>query len=274
MNSSSDLLCSPNPNSGNSGDVLASPRRSHFAKPTAQTQTKTGEAGSAKSSPSVPPLALSSLNDSDSLVGSPRFGSPRVQPTQFVSPNGEAIAKFIHERYFGRKSLARSDLNHAALLGCSQIPDYLAYRDKTSITFSPVMYNNLLTAVTKKFSSDVIPQFMNSSTFQIMVHCLALSGYYDKAEKANKAKTDYLLLMQEPEQKKAKETAGGVGFESPLIHSVWTVCRKAKKDAKADDDDDDDDDDSSSSSSDDDDDDDDEGDKKGKDDDSKEKKSD
>jgi len=246
------------------------PHRSHFAKSKDADAPAAGDDANRKKIPTVPTLALGgqdSRNSSTESLSSPRsspLGSPKPQRNQFLSKNGEVIAKFIHERYFGRKSLAQSDTKHAALLGCSQIPDYLTYRDKSSVTYSPTMYNNLVTAITKKFASDVIPQFMNSSTFQLMAYCLKLSGFFEKAQKTENNPKN-LLLVQQPEHGTAKENVSGVGLDNPIVHSVWLVCKSNKKDVKspvvattaaaADDDDDDDDDDTSSGDDDDDDDD-------------------
>jgi len=248
MNLSSDLLVE-----SSMTDVSASgadrPRRSHFNK----SKESVGNEDSNRKK--IPTVGAGGGQDSrntstDSLASAqpslPSSPKPRVQ---FLSKKGEAIAQFIHQRYFGRKSLAQSDLKHAALLGCSQIPDYLTLRDKSSITFSPTMYNNLVTAITKKFSSDLIPQFLNSPTFQMMSFCLKLSGYFEKSEKNENHK--YSLLVQEPQQNLVKETVSGVGFEKPLIHGVWAACQGAKKkEANAHSEDDDDDDESSSSSDD------------------------
>jgi len=269
------------------------PHHSHFAKSKAAGNKKSpvvptlnlgsnpqlGASGSnSPGSPGSPAFSPggSPRFGSPGITGSPRFvplGSPKtgVQNTQFLTKNGETIAHFIHDRYFGRKSLAQSDLKHAALLGCSQVPDYLTLRDKSNLVFSPVMYNNLVAAVSKKIANDVIPQFLNSTAFQVMVFSLLLSGYFEKAEKTNANRNKYVLLMQEPEQEAVKEEVSGVGLETPLIHSVWSVCKGAKDDDEVhkDDDDDsssdgDDDDDDDSSSDDDDDEDDKDEDKKEK----------
>jgi len=214
------------------------------------------EAGKGGKKARPPPLAIGHDLPLSSPLASPRFNplaSPRFQRVQFLTKNGETIARFIHELYFGRKSLAQADLKHAALLGCSQVPDYVTLRDKSSVNYSPVMYNSLTSAITKKFAEDVIPQFLNSTTFQLMVYALMLSGYFEKAEKtnANNARK-ILLLIQQPEQEAVQENVNGVGYNNPLLRSVWTACKSTKKKVKSDDDDS-----SSSSSSDDDDDDDD-----------------
>jgi len=135
----------------------------------------------------------------------------------FTSNNGDAIAHFIYDSYFGHKSLAQRDLKHSALLGCSQVPDYIALRDNSdNLTFSPIMYNNLLEAVVKKFQSDVIPQFMESPTFQVMVYCLMLTNYFNKGGKNRRQRA----IDDEVIEKKS----------SAIIEGVWSACYVPKKD--------------------------------------------
>jgi len=264
MNHSSELLCTLDQNAT---EEQPSPHRSHFGKPK-DANAEDGPKGRTLSVESVSPLGsprsytlgsprTSALNSPrTSALNSPRasaLSSPRgTQRPQFASKNGETIAQFIRERYFGRKSLAQADLKHAALLGCSQIPDYLALRDKNSISYTPFMYNNLVTAVTKKFSTDVIPQFLNSTSFQMMTYALVLSGFFEKIEKADKTHKLLLVVQPEEEQKKETESVNGIGFKNPLIHCLWSACKVTKKEEKADESDDES---SSSSSSDSDDDD-------------------
>jgi len=133
----------------------------------------------------------------------------------FVSPSGENIAHFIYESYFGRKSLAQRDLKHAALLGCSQVADYLTLRDGGSnVVFTPVMFNNLLAAVVKKFSNDVIPQFIDSPMFQVLVCCLIEANYFTKSEKTRQQRA----LDEEVVAKRS----------NVLVNSVWQTCYVTK----------------------------------------------
>jgi len=245
MNYSSDLLCGLDHSTSELMPAAPEPdrpHRSHFAK----SKDSIGETGGKKiptvpgaasvGGDSTPSIGSSASNSAANLIGSSGspLGSPKpgaAQRTQFLTKNGETIAHFIHERYFGRKSLAQTDLKHAALLGCSQVPDYLTLRDKSHIHYSPVMFNSLVAAVTKKFSADVIPQFLNSTTFQMMVYALTLSGYFEKGDKSgfNNARKILLLMQQQSEEETVKETVAGVGFNSPLIRGVWAACRNNRK---------------------------------------------
>jgi len=268
---STDLLCSMDQMPA-SQEPEQRPHRSHFAKKDGSTDAVGLHGTPESSAPTSPSASNANLlpANRNSTPNSPRGGGAAAaaaqQRTQFLTKNGETIAHFIHERYFGRKSLAQADLKHAALLGCSQVPDYITLRDKGSINYTPSMYNSLVAAVTKKFSSDVIPQFLNSTTFQMMTFALVLTGYFEKGDKtnANNARK-ILLLMQQPEQEKVKEASAGVGFNNPLIRGVWSACRNIRKndelgaddsssdnDDDGDDDDDDDDDDNEKSENDDD----------------------
>jgi len=147
-------------------------------------------------------------------------GFPKLVPAApaFASPGGDSIAHFIYESYFGRKSLAQHDRKHAALLGCSQVADYLTLLNGGSnVVFSPNMFNNLLTAVVKKFSNEVIPRFIDSPIFQVMVCCLIQTNYFTKpSEKGNREQRDL-------DRKVIAKTSNA------LIDSVWQACHIVKK---------------------------------------------
>jgi len=140
--------------------------------------------------PKLPIAAMKATGSTPSGSGSPGSmspSSPARNAPQFLTKIGDGIAHFIHESYFGRKSLAQHDMRHAALLGCSQIPDYLTLRDKEKVVYSPTMYDNLVTAVTKKFTSEVLPQFLNSLSFQVLVRSLMITGFFKKTGKDKNA---------------------------------------------------------------------------------------
>jgi len=235
------------------------PRRSHFAKAKetgqagkASADTDSNKDGGAKKMKvpfaNQPGQGASDKQSSSasSLPSDSEFTASQQKPAQaaqaFMSTSGESIAHFIYESYFGAKSLAQRDRRHAALLGCSHVAEYLQLRDGgANVVYSPVMYNNLLAAVIKKFSNDVIPQFQESPMFQIMVYCLILTNYFTKA--ANKGKRQ----RSADDEIIAKKS-------NVLINGVWQACHVVKQQSAADDD---------SSSSSDSDDDDDEEEKKG-----------
>jgi len=136
----------------------------------------------------------------------------------FSSPSGDSIAHFIYESYFGRKSLAQRYREQSALLGCSKIADYLTLRNGgSSVVFSPHMFNNLLAAVIKKFSNEVIPQFIDSPMFQVMVYCLIQTDYFTESSEKGK------------EQRRALDEEIIASNSSVLIDSVWPACYVIKK---------------------------------------------
>jgi len=160
------------------------PRHSHFARSDSQKKTpqsaEKDNDGQTSAKKVVPKLALSKIKGSAAEASSDPNPSAKKDVPPFLTKIGEGIAHFIHDCYFGNKSLARIDPHHSALLGCSQIPDYLALRDKEDCVYYPSMYDNLATAVTKKFTSEVLPSFLNSVTFQIMVRSLLITDYFKK----------------------------------------------------------------------------------------------
>jgi len=263
---STDLLAAAN---DSNPDLLlpehepSRPHHSHFAK---SHSAAGGSAGSRSSvsSDSIPkkidfPSANSSADNSaaNSRVKVPKLPVAGIRPAQseipspgrsnvpqFVSKIGESIARFIHESYFGKKSLAQHDMRHAALLGCSQIPDYLNLRDKDKIVYSPVMFDNLVTAVTKKFTTEVIPQFLNSLPFQVMVRSLLITGYFKKGEKAQEHKEEQVDENGKPIPAFKRDS---------ILRWMWLIGKGIGKKANKKDEDEDD----ESSSSDDGDDDDD-----------------
>jgi len=255
-------LCQPDPNR---------PHHSHFAKKggsgnPSRSSSMSGDSPQSVSpiiqeekkddddkKPKVPKLPIAATKNSASAQSLPSPGgplspgSPGKGATQFLTTAGDGIARFIHECYFGRKSLAQHDMRHAALLGCSQIPDYLTLRDKEKISYSPTMYDNLVTAVTKKFTTEVLPQFLNSVSFQVMALSLMLTGYFDK--KNNKSET--------PKAENTQNQEVNPDFSlDPILKGMWQAAKSGKqeKDEKADEDDDDDSSTTTTSSSDDDDD--------------------
>jgi len=237
---SSDLLVSPETSSHEVPEAEANrPRHSHFAKSGSRTPSRTpSPTEEDNGKPKVPKLPLSSASGKNSGASSPGSGSMspgRSNVPKFLTKIGEGIAHFIHETYFGKRSLAKQDMRHAALLGCSQIPDYSALRDKEKIVYSPVMYDNLVTAVTKKFTNEVLPQFLNSVAFQIMVRSLMITHYFEK--KVGKVEPH----EQTDEEKEAPEFK-----RDSLLKYMWVVTKGDGKDEKSDSDD------SSSSGSDDD----------------------
>jgi hypothetical protein len=201
------------------------PRHSHFAKSKETSDVKKDSAADESAKKKVPFPATRSPEESKKQASSSESSLPsepdlpklaQTGPT-FVSASGESIAHFIHESYFGRKSLAQRDPKHSALLGCSQVPDYLALRDGGSnVMFSPIMFNNLLTTVVKKFGTDVIPQFMESTAFQLLVYCLNLTNYFTKS--ATKGKRQRAL----DDEVIAKPS-------NALVNGVWPACHVVKK---------------------------------------------
>jgi len=191
------------------------PRRSHFAKAhSPASSVSSGDLndsaspipGDKKEKPRVPKLPIAAMKNSPILgTRTPSSAtSPAMSPKgipQFLTKIGEGIAHFIHESYFGKKSLAQHDMRHAALLGCSQIPDYLSLRDSDKVTYSPAMYDDLVTAVTKKFTSEVLPQFLNSVSFQVMVLSLMINGQLSKEKKEEQPTTEAELAEISPEFK-------------------------------------------------------------------------
>ena len=157
--------------------------------------------------------------------------SPRTSPmpaTRFGTRLGEAIARFVHESYFGRHSLAQRDRRHAALVGCSQVPEYLRLRDNANTVYRPDMYNTLVAAVTKKLTADVLPLFLRAPVFQVLVFVLALG-----------TSTDPLAA---PVATPAGPAADDDSAPAPALHSdtvlrnMWPLCREtAAKDVDEDD---------------------------------------
>jgi len=257
---SSDRLVSPESSAldlgiGAPDPDVNRPHRSHFAKSAgnkAHSQSSASSDAEPKRVPSadgnkadekkpkVPKLPVSAMKSSPAPT-SPSLTSKNAP--QFLTKIGEGIAHFIHESYFGKKSLAQHDMRHAALLGCSQIPDYLSLRDSDKITYSPVMYDNLVAAVTKKFTSEVLPQFLNSVSFQVMVLSLKITKYFGK-------KDGKIEKKEEQPTNEAEATEMGPAFKrDEILKEMWQAAKGEKKN----DDESDESDDSSSSSSDDDD---------------------
>jgi len=81
--------------------------------------------------------------------------------------------------------------------------------------FSPIMYDNLVTAVTKKFTTEILPQFLNSISFQIMVYALRVTGFFDNQEKKDES---------------TKGESKNTNDETPLLagddllRSMWQAC--------------------------------------------------
>ena len=132
---------------------------------------------------------------------------------QFSSKISDAIAHFIYESYFGNRSLSRRDMRHAALLGCSQIPDYVTLRDQESITFSPDMFDNLVSAVTKKFNAEVLPQFHNSIAFQIMVYALKITGFFEDQQHRDQTMNEKKDAEQIP-----------LLNDNEMLKGMWAAC--------------------------------------------------
>jgi len=237
------------------------PHHSHFAK--SRSGNRSGSQSSASSSnpnlpkaadedkkadskkPKIPKLPIAGIKNNGGSSPAPGQTSPgRSNVPKFLTKIGEGIAHFIHESYFGKRSLAHSDMRHAALLGCSQIPDYLTLRDSNKVVYSPLMYDNLVAAVTKKFTSEVLPQFLNSVSFQVMVSSLLITGYFER--KDGRAAQD---KKQEKENEKEEQV---VDNEVPefkydnLLKGMWQVSKPRRRQKVAENDEDDE---SSSSSS-------------------------
>jgi len=240
---SSDVLCSTNNSTIdlNQDPDHPHPHRSHFARTKSVSSAGSGETSPG---PGSPPLEEEEAKNVGKVPKMPvaKGSSPTMSPVkaadvpQFSSKISDGIAHFIHECYFGRRSLAQRDMRHAALLGCSQVPDYVHLRDKRDIVFSPVMFDNLVTAVTKKFTTEVLPQFHNSLSFQVMVYALAITGFFDDQRQGEASKE---------EDKESAETTPLLR-EDDLLKGMWQACFSSEqsKDKKEEDDD------SSSSSSD------------------------
>jgi len=206
------------------------PHHSHFAKK--NTSRPSSASGSRDPTPStsptpaeddkkpkVPKLPIAKVSGAQTTASlSPRPSNA----AQFLTKIGEGIAHLVHESYFGRKSLAQRDMRHAALLGCSQVPDYLILRDKDRIVYSPTMYDNLVSAVTKKFTADVLPQFLNSVCFQVMVYSLEITGFFE--DRRQDEKKSLLADEQMPLFK-----------EDMLLKGLWQACISAEKNEKKDD---------------------------------------
>ena len=168
---------------------------------------------------------------------SPR-GSP-VPAARFGTRLGEAIARFVHESYFGRGSLAQRDRRHAALVGCSQVADYLRLRDNANVVYRADMYNALVAAVTKKLTADVLPLFLRSVAFQVLVFVLALSTSTDPA--APPAATVPGADPDAPAPALQRDT---------VLRTLWPLCHEtAAKDLNEDDDEEEDEEDEHTSSS-------------------------
>jgi len=227
---------------GETGSVENRPRHSHFARRESEVSmdAKANEETMKKKK-------AASLERSDSLmsIGSPTSSTaalPVVNEVKFLTKSGPIIAHFIYDSYFGHKSLSHTDRKHCALLGCSKVHDYIKLRDKEAIVYSPNMYNNLVYAVNKKFQSEIIPIFAESSSFQMMVYCLSMTSFFeDNAVGSRKSVRE--------EEEEHFDYDDPVQANKALIHGLWPVCYASKKKH----DDDSDDSDSSSSSSDEDD---------------------
>jgi len=258
MGLSSDLLVSAESSAIDLHLPQADPSRphhSHFAKAKSSGSNSGGSSpvpsGNASPAPDdkkpkIPKLPMANVRAAQASAGVSPAMSPATSPgrnaPQFLTKMGDGIAHFIYESYFGRKSLAQHDMRHAALLGCSQIPDYLTLRDKDKVTFSPTMYDNLVTAVTKKFTSEVLPQFLNSVAFQVMVRSLMITGYFDKKAGKEASIAETVVDEEVPEFEK-----------DAILKWMWITAKgEEKQDAQDEDDSDD-----TTTTSDDDDDDDD-----------------
>jgi len=213
------------------GDLL-SPRthHSHFGRKDTSSSKLAPESEEAGKRIKVPVAGKQSASVSSLPSEAAEAPVQSKQVAAFASSSGDAIAHFIHDRYFGHKSLAKRDMKHSALLGCSRVPDYLALRDGgASVVFSPTMFNNLLTTVVKKFSSDVIPKFLESPSFQVLVYCLSETNYFGKSGKGKhqRAIDDEIIAKK----------------SNALVNGVWQACYVAKKpgddDSSSDDDTDD-----------------------------------
>jgi len=213
------------------------PRHSHFAKDVERTNSS--KVLSASQTKGIKrkdfPVTPVKIDRTDSFVGthlaspvilknaqliSPAQARPSSVRMQFLTKDGDSIAHFIYESYFGRKSLARHDTKRCALLGCSQLRDYVSLRDKEVVLFTPTMYNNLVAAVTKKFTSEVIPEFMESSSFQLMVYCLSMSHFFDEMNSRNKSATS--KKPQEEVMDKDVDDPGQIS--GALVSGMWSAC--------------------------------------------------
>jgi len=257
----SDLLVSPDSSAPDLSLVQPDPDRphhSHFAKSMSRSSSiSSSKPPSPTTSPAIPqkveegnqgkqmsvkiPVAKTSTNP----PSSPSSPARQANLPQFSSKISEGIAHFIHESYFGRKSLAQRDLRHAALVGCSQVPDYLNLRDRPQdkIAFSPVMFDNLVTAVTKKFTAEVLPQFHHSISFQVMVYALKITGFFSNQD--NKSQTKKRDEKEE-EQEEIVDENMPLLRDDDLVKNMWIACvnpNRSKKEKTKEDD-------SSSSSSD------------------------
>jgi len=273
MNLSSDLLVSPESSTIElqlPEPEVNRPHHSHFAK---KSGSSTPSSASSASTPKlktdddvkkpdtktddkklkIPKLPIAGLKNNNNNNGSPSSSPAPSSPGRnnvpsFLTKIGNGIAHFIRENYFGKRSLAQRDTRHAALLGCSQVPDYLTLRDNDNVTYSPIMYDNLVTAVTKKFTSEVLPQFLNSVPFQVMVRSLIVCGYFSKKDnKDNKPEQ----VSKEAGDNKDEDGDIRPDFDTDeLLKGMWQIAKGGKKkSAKKSDDDNSSD--SSSSSSDD-----------------------
>jgi len=214
------------------------PHHSHFAKSKGSGVSNSSSPSSVSQSPAPEPSVQE--EEAKSPPRTPRMpvaknsNSPSAAPlrptneTQFSSKISDGIAHFIHESYFGAKSIAKRDLRHAALLGCSHVPDYLQMRDNKDIVFHPAMFDNLVTAVTKKFTAEVLPQFHNSVSFQVMVYALAITGFFDEDQHKDSAPKE--------EDGQAKEKMPLLKGDN-LLKGLWEACSNSNggKDKKKED---------------------------------------
>jgi len=254
----SDVLCSPDTSAFDLhlGEEPNRPHHSHFKNRRGSDAPEVPGDSSPRDSPKANPAPVVEEEETkkgprmpklpvaktSSTSGHPTARSGAMTPgrvgnlPEFSSKISDGIAHFIYESYFGRRSLAQRDLRHAALLGCSQVPDYLKLRDSENVSFSPIMFDNLVTAVTKKFTADVLPQFLNSISFQVMFYALMVTGFFDNLE------------HQDEQAKEEKKPAEQVPLfdGNDLLKCMWQACvnpNRGKGEKKKDDD-------SSSSSSD------------------------
>jgi len=122
-------------------------------------------------------------------------------------------------------------------LGCSRVPDYIQMRDNQNIVFCPTMYDNLVAAVTKKFTAEVLPQFHNSLSFQIMVYALMITGFFNQQHGREAAK-----VTENDEHMPSFK-------DDPLVKGLWPACVKSSDKDKKEETKDEDESESSSSSS-------------------------
>jgi len=233
---SSDLLSST---TSSTEDLLAPrsdsarPHHSHFAR--SRSSSSLDEQEQSQHAPDSPKKESPKIEEEKAkgVVKIPKMPiaknpSPPSSPIkaanvpQFSSKLSDGIAHFIQECYFGPKSLAQRDLRHAALLGCSQVPDYIQLRDKKDVVYSPIMFDNLVTAVTKKFTMEVLPQFHNSVAFQVMVYALTLTGYFE-GQGESSSKEDEESMPQ--------------FLEDEVLKGMWLACVSSGPDAKKDEED-------------------------------------